>query len=101
MVRIGHLVTGPEPDSAVDWNRPDSGHLNPEVMDHLDYFIAELAKNGIYSRPTMLWYRKLKKGDGVDAFDDRSLRCPARPKMKTTRRIAVLNSAASPSSIPR
>jgi hypothetical protein len=39
-------------------------------MDQLDFFIAELAKRGIYSRPTMLWYRKLKKGDGVDAFDE-------------------------------
>ena len=70
LVRIGHLVTGPEKNSAVDWSRPDSGHLNPEVMDQLDYFIAELAKQGIYSRPSLLWYRKLKKGDGVDAFDE-------------------------------
>ncbi len=51
LVRIGHLVTGPEQDSAVDWSQPDSGHLNPKVMDQLDYFIAELAKRGIYSRP--------------------------------------------------
>jgi hypothetical protein len=70
LVRIGHLVTGPEQGSAVDWSRPDSGHLNTAVMDQLDYFIAELANRGIYSRPTMLWYRKLKKGDGVDAFDE-------------------------------
>ena len=70
LVRIGHLVTGPEKGSAVDWSRPDSGHLNPEVMDQLDYFMAELAKRGIYSRPSLLWYRKLKKGDGVEAFDE-------------------------------
>jgi hypothetical protein len=70
LVRIGHLVTGPNNNSAVDWSRPDSGHLNPEVMDQLDYFIAELAKHGIYSRPSFLWYRKLKKGDGIDAFDE-------------------------------
>ena len=70
LVRIGHLVTGPEANSAVDWTKPDSGHLNPEVMDQVDYFIAELAKRGIYSRPSLLWYRKLKKGDGVDDFDE-------------------------------
>ena len=70
LVRIGHLVTGPEQGSAVDWSRPDSGHLNPQVMDQLDYFIAELAKRGIYSRPSFLWYRKLKKGDGVDVFEE-------------------------------
>ena len=28
LVRIGHLVTGPEQGSAVDWSQPDSGHLN-------------------------------------------------------------------------
>lgn len=70
LVRIGHLVVNPEPGSAVDWSRPDSGHLDPKVMDQLDYFIAELAKHGIYSRPSLLWYRKLKKGDGVDSFDE-------------------------------
>jgi hypothetical protein len=70
LVRIGHLVTGPESGSAVDWSRPDSGQLNPRVMDQLDYFIAELAKRGLYSRPSLLWYRKLKKGDGVDAFEE-------------------------------
>jgi hypothetical protein len=70
LVRIGHLVTGPERNSAVDWSKPDSGQLNPAVMDQLDYFIAELAKRGIYSRPSLLWYRKLKKGDGVEAFDE-------------------------------
>ena len=69
MVRIGHLVTGPENNSAVDWSGPDSGQLNPKVMDQLDYFIAELAKHGIYSRPSMIWYRKLKKGDGIEGFD--------------------------------
>ncbi len=70
LVRIGHLVTGPEQGSAVDWSQPESGHLNAAVMDQLDFFIAELAKRGIYSRPTMLWYRKLKKGDGAEAFDE-------------------------------
>lgn len=70
MVRIGHLVTGPENNSAVDWTGPDSGQLNPKVMDQLDYFIAELAKNGIYSRPSMIWYRKLKKADGLEGFDE-------------------------------
>ena len=63
-------MTGPEPGSAVDWSQTDSAHLNPTVMDQVDYFVAELAKRGIYSRPTMLWYRKLKQGDGVDAFDE-------------------------------
>jgi len=70
MVRLGHLVVGPSKDSVVDWSRPDTQHLNADVMDRMDYFIAVLAKHGIYSRPTMLWYRKMKKGDGVPAFDE-------------------------------
>lgn len=70
MVRIGHLVTGPEGGSAVDWSKPDSGHLNPAVMDNLDYFISECAKNGVYSRLTMLWYRKMKKGDNAPYYDE-------------------------------
>ena len=70
MIRIGHLVTGPEANSAVDWSQPDSGHLNPKVMDSLDYFIAECATLGIYSRITMLWYRKLKKGDDPPMYDE-------------------------------
>jgi len=70
MVRIGHLVTGPEDGSAVDWHEADSRHLNAKTMDQLDYLVAELAKRGIYSRLTMLWYRKAKKGDGLDGFDE-------------------------------
>jgi len=70
MIRIGHLVTGPEENSVVDWSQPDSGHLNPKVMDNLDYFIAECAKLGIYSRLTMLWYRKMKKGDDPPMYDE-------------------------------
>ena len=69
MVRLGHLVVSPTPRSAVDWERPDSGHLNADVMDRMDYFIAQLAKRGIYTRLSMLWYRKAKKGDGLDDFD--------------------------------
>ncbi len=70
MIRIGHLVTGPGEDSVVDWKQSDSVHLNPKVMDELDYFIAECAKNGVYSRMTMLWYKHLKKGDNIDDFDE-------------------------------
>ncbi len=70
MVRIGHLVTGPGSDSVVDWKQPDTGHLDPEVMDRIDFFIAKLAERGIYTRPTMLWYRKMKEGDGVYIPDE-------------------------------
>jgi len=70
MVRLGHLVVSPSKDSAVDWSRPDTQHLNPDVMDRMDYFIAQLAERGIYTRLSLLWYRKMKKADGVPAFDE-------------------------------
>ena len=70
MVRLGHFVVGPSGDSLVDWKRKDTQHLNPETLDRLDYFVAALAKRGIYSRFTMLWYRKMKEADGVPHFDE-------------------------------
>jgi hypothetical protein len=83
MIRIGHLVTGPEDGSAVDWKIDDtSGTLNPAVMDALDSFIAECAKVGIYSRPTMLWYRQMKKGDGAPMFDQ-AVGVPAKPTLNS------------------
>ncbi len=69
LVRVGHLVTGPGDDSAIDWKQPDSQHLNTAYLDRLDFFINELAKNGIYTRISTMWYRKLKRADGVDGFD--------------------------------
>jgi len=69
MVRLGHLVVSPDPRSALDWTRPDTQHLNADVMDRMDYFIAKLAEQGIYTRLSMIWYRKLKKADGVEDFD--------------------------------
>jgi len=70
MVRVGHLVTGPGDESAVDWKKPDTQQLNSAYMDRLDYFINELAKNGIYTRVSSIWYRKMKKGDNIDGFDE-------------------------------
>ena len=70
MVRLGHLVTEPGSGSVVDWKQPDSAHLNPEVMDRLDFYIARLAEHGIYTRPTMLWYRKMREADGVYIPDE-------------------------------
>ena len=68
MVRIGHLVSGPSEASIVDWTKPDTQHLNDKYLDILDFYINELAKNGIYTRFTTFWYRPIKAGDNVAGF---------------------------------
>ena len=70
MVRIGHLVSGPSEASIVDWTKPDTQHFNDKYLDVLDYYINELAKNGIYARFTTFWYRPIKAGDNVAGFAD-------------------------------
>jgi Beta-galactosidase len=64
MVRMGHLA----PD-LIDPNQPDTQHLNAKFLDNLDFFINELAKNGIYTRLSTMWYRKFKEGDNIPGFD--------------------------------
>jgi hypothetical protein len=70
LIRMGHFVDGPSEESVVDWHRADTQHLDPGYMDRLDYFINELAKNGIYTRISTFWYRKMKAGDGIAGFDE-------------------------------
>jgi len=70
MVRMGHFVTGPDENGMLDWKRPDTQHLNAAYLDRLDFFINELAKNGVYSRLSTFWYRKMKRGDTIDGFDE-------------------------------
>jgi hypothetical protein len=69
LCRIGHLVTGHE-SAIIDWKQPDSRHFSAQGLDQLDYFIGELAKNGIYARISTIWYRDVKKGDGIEGFDE-------------------------------
>ncbi len=69
-VRIGHLDCGEGPDSIIDWSQPDTQHFNAAYLDRLDFWINELAKNGIYSRLSTIWYRKIKKGDGIQEVGD-------------------------------
>jgi hypothetical protein len=73
MVRTDHLVTWPGDYrvNVVDWSDPEAGcRLHEENMDRLDYFIARLAEQGIYTRLSMLWYRRLLEGDDAEAFEE-------------------------------
>lgn len=53
-----------------DAKRTDTQHLDEKLMDKLDFWINELAKNGVYTRISPMWYRRLKQGDNVEGFDE-------------------------------
>jgi hypothetical protein len=48
---------------------PDSRHFNAERLDRLDFWIAELRKNGIYVNFNLNVGRRFKAGDGVPDAD--------------------------------
>lgn len=93
-IRVGHLVTGPGDDSIVDWHREDTQHLNAAYLDQLDYFISELAKNGIYTRISLMWYRSFRRGDHIAGFDEAIAYQTHHPlgDIKDFRKIPLLNS---------
>ncbi|HVI98399.1 MAG TPA: hypothetical protein VM657_04970 [Sphingomonas sp.] len=70
-VRSGSGPTGdPEPAThtpvgLIDSSRDDTGHFNPTQLDHLDYFFAQLKKNGIYANFNLNVGHTWKPGDGV------------------------------------
>ena len=43
-----------------------SRKINPEIIDRLDFFIAELKKQGIYTNLNLNVARQFKEGDGVN-----------------------------------
>jgi hypothetical protein len=48
-----------------DATRDDTRRLDPESLDRLDFFVAELKKRGIYSNLNLNVSRRFKAGDGV------------------------------------
>lgn len=52
--------------------------LDPEGLDRLDYFIAQLKQNGIYVNMNTLCYRYINKDDGLPAEIDRIREAPDR-----------------------
>jgi len=63
LVRI-HAVDG-QWGGLIDYSKSDSRHLDAGALDRLDYFVAELARRGIYLYFDLLDYRRFVDGDGV------------------------------------
>ena len=49
--------------------RDDTRALDPQQLDRLDYFVAELKKRGIYTNLNLNVGRNYRKGDGVQDYE--------------------------------
>lgn len=57
------------PSGLLDHRRDDTQAFDPEALDRLDCFVAELKKLGIYSNLNLNVGRTYLKGDGVPDYD--------------------------------
>ncbi len=57
------------PSGLIDGNRDDSRVMDPEQLDRLDNFCAELKAHGIYIDFNLNVGRRYKQGDGVPGYD--------------------------------
>ncbi len=57
------------PAGLIDHARDDTQHFDPEALDRLDFFVAELKKVGVYSNLNLNVGRRYKAGDGVPDWE--------------------------------
>jgi hypothetical protein len=62
-------TTRERPQGLIDGDRTNSLTLDPERLDRLDFFVAELKKHGVYSDLNLNVGRDYKAGDGVTNYD--------------------------------
>jgi hypothetical protein len=62
-------TTRERPQGLIDGDRTNSLTLDPERLDRLDFFVAELKQRGIYSDLNLNVGRDYKAGDGVTNYD--------------------------------
>jgi hypothetical protein len=67
VVRFHHLDTGAWPNGLRKRDAKGTGELDPEALDRLDNFIAELKARGIYANINLLVGRPFNAGDGLPA----------------------------------
>ncbi len=68
MIRL-HSIDGMS-TRVVDYGRGDSRHFDAEVLDRMDYLIAQLKRQGIYVYLDLLDYRMFRTKDGVKFGDE-------------------------------
>lgn len=67
-VRIHHLDWR-TPRGIIDSRYPDSRHIDPEMLDRLDMFVAQLKRRGIYTDLNLNIARAFQEADGVKDAD--------------------------------
>ncbi|MGQ9564012.1 MAG: hypothetical protein ACUVQH_10865 [Thermogutta sp.] len=60
-----HFYDRPAPNGIINASRDDTRELDPEQLDRLDYFIAQLKERGIYTDLNLNVARSYKPGDMV------------------------------------
>lgn len=53
------------PRGLIDASRPDTGHFDPDQLEHLDYFFAQLKAKGVYVDLNLNVGHTWKPGDGI------------------------------------
>jgi hypothetical protein len=59
----------PRPSGLIDRHQNHTQSFDPEQIDRLDFFVAELKKRGIYTNLNLNVGRTYKEGDGVPDWD--------------------------------
>ena len=69
IVRLHHTDANWSHPNLFDPKFPDTQHLDKEALDRLDYFVAALKKNGVYSNVNLHISRTFTAADGVADAD--------------------------------
>jgi hypothetical protein len=68
LVRLHHMDAPWAKPNIFDPNSDDTAHFG-DGLDRVEFFIAELKKNGVYVYPDLLVHRKFRAGDKVPDYD--------------------------------
>lgn len=65
-----HFLDLPAPRGIIDSRRDDTQRFDPEQLDRLDFWVAQLKEHGIYSDLNLVVGRSYKAGDGVQDHEE-------------------------------
>ena len=70
LVRFHHMDHNWGGLGMIDYSQGDSRQFNPQALERLDYFIAQLKAQGVYSNLNLVNAREFMSGDGIPASVD-------------------------------